>query len=304
MARERPVKSDDVYPESAVGFLQWALPKLGYRWSGYRKPRRQVLRRIRNRMADTGCTSYADYARYLERNSDEWEFLDASCDITISRFFRDRKLWDNLRDHVFPELISLRWQEPVRIWSAGCCNGEEAYSAAIMLMESAEGTASRTVPDVPGRVLATDRNPEVLHRAESALYDTGSLKEATCEEKQKWFEIETGGIESRVDEPGHPDSVSIKHRVRPEVRRLVTFRQHDISRTMPDDRFDIIFCRNLVFTYFTTERQITFLESLYRHMETHGYLIIGAHEQLPDCRTKTRFQKKMAYSYKMRDPQE
>ncbi|MBP3191402.1 CheR family methyltransferase [Natronogracilivirga saccharolytica] len=296
MARERPCNSDDVYPGTAVGFLQWALPKLGYRWAGYRKPRRQVIRRIRSLMADTGCTSYADYARFLERNPEEWKRLDANCDITISRFFRDRKLWDQLRDDVLPELMAARRPEPLRIWSAGCCNGEEAYSAAIMLMENAGQDSTGNLPESPGQILATDRNPEVLRRAESAFYSPGSLKEATANEKQKWFEFEAG-----IDKSDHVRAGAAGCRVRPEVRRLVTFRQLDISKKMPDTIFDIIFCRNLVFTYFTEERQFTALESFAERMQSNGYLITGSHEKLPDCALSARFEMVTSCLYKLSD---
>lgn len=71
--------------ENATTFLQWALPRMGYRWAGFRKPRRQILRRIRGRMYELGLSGgYEEYMRYLESNPGEWDILDRLCDVTAS----------------------------------------------------------------------------------------------------------------------------------------------------------------------------------------------------------------------------
>src|SRR5918999_3370615 len=105
-----------------VSLLQWALPRLGLRWEGFRRPRRQVCRRIQTRIRELGLDGVAAYRTYLEAGPDEWPVLERLCRVTISRFYRDRGVWDVLRAEL----------EPRRIWSAGCASGEEAYTAALV----------------------------------------------------------------------------------------------------------------------------------------------------------------------------
>ena len=83
-----------------VEFLQWALPRLKMRWPGFRKVRKQVGKRIRRRMRDLKLNGLSDYRCYLETHADEWARLDEICRITISRFYRDKGVFDELRDTV------------------------------------------------------------------------------------------------------------------------------------------------------------------------------------------------------------
>ena len=97
---------------------------------------------------------YDEYESYLENNPEEWEILDSFCYVTISKFFRDRKLWDNIRDEILSEyLLEQDRKHPMKIWSAGCCNWEEPYSIAII----ADQLLGRT-PDAKNlKILASDR---------------------------------------------------------------------------------------------------------------------------------------------------
>jgi chemotaxis protein methyltransferase CheR len=138
-----------------VAFLQWALPRLGRRWAGYRKVRRQVCRRVRRRVVELGLDSLDAYRAHLEAEPDEWEVLDGLMNVTISRFHRDRGVFEFLRDHVL---------EPgMRVWSAGCASGEEPYTLALLC----DGLD----------ILATDVDPVMLRRAEAASYPDSALRE-------------------------------------------------------------------------------------------------------------------------------
>ena len=81
-----------------VEFLQWALPRLRMRWAGFRKVRGQVCKRIGRRLKELGLGDIDAYRSYLDKHSEEWEILDGLCRITISRFHRDRKVFECLRD--------------------------------------------------------------------------------------------------------------------------------------------------------------------------------------------------------------
>ena len=138
-----------------VAFLQWALPRLGRRWAGYRKVRRQVCRRVRHRATELGLDGFAAYRERLERDADEWVVLDGLMNVTISRFYRDRGVFEFLRDEML---------EPgMRVWSAGCASGEEPYTLALLC----EGLD----------ILATDVDPAMLRRATAARYPASALRE-------------------------------------------------------------------------------------------------------------------------------
>lgn len=135
-----------------VAFPQWALPQVGRRWEGYRKVRERVCRVVRRRAADLGLGSLPRYRTHLEENPAEWAVLDALVDVTISRFYRDRSVFDALRDDVFPRLVERAGSRPIRVWSNGCPSGEEPYTLALMWWLSIAPDAA------PGRlrVLGTD----------------------------------------------------------------------------------------------------------------------------------------------------
>lgn len=252
------ISSDD------ITFLQWALPKMGYRWEGYRKPRNQVLKRIRERLHKLELTGgYADYKQYLEANPNEWKHLDRLCDVTISKFFRDRKVWNFLRDQLLPRMMHQNGNPPLTCWSVGCCNGEEPYSLAMISEQLAENGDWANGANV--EILATDRNPEVLQRAQKGTYPAGSLKELTQDEIDTFFH--------KID--------GEDYEVKKRLKLHVTFEQRDIQHSIPSQVFDLILCRNLVFTYFTRERQLQFMEELKSHLIKNGLLILGSNEKLP-----------------------
>jgi chemotaxis protein methyltransferase CheR len=138
-----------------VTFLQRTLPRLGRRWAGYRKVRRQVCRRIRHRIEELGLEDFDAYGDHLEAQPGEWAVLDGLMNVTISRFNRDRGVFEFLRDEVL---------EPgMRVWSAGCASGEEPYTLALLC----DGLD----------ILATDVDPAMLRRAEAARYPDSALRE-------------------------------------------------------------------------------------------------------------------------------
>jgi chemotaxis protein methyltransferase CheR len=151
-----------------VEFLQWALPRVGLRWAGFRKVRRQVLRRVRRRLEALGLTDLDSYRKFLEAHPAEWESFAALTPVTISRFYRDRAVFDALERVVLPALGS-----PVRAWSAGCASGEEAYTLALLGVDD---------------VLATDIDPTMLRRAEAAVYEPSSLRELPAALRERGFD--------------------------------------------------------------------------------------------------------------------
>ena len=246
-----------------VAFLQWALPQMGRRWVGYRKVRRQVCRRVSHRMRELGLGSLTEYRVHLERDPDEWPRLDALTNVTISRFYRDRAVYDFLVSQVLPTLVErarASGRSTIRVWSAGCANGEEPYSLAI-IWELAMASATR---DLRLEVLATDIRSVVLQRAERARYPSSAMKDLPEPWRDTAFDTEGDELV-----------------LLPRFRRAVTFMEHDIRSGPPDGRFDLVLCRYLAFTYFDDTGQRKTLRALVRATRPGGALVLGNREELP-----------------------
>ena len=250
--------------EQCVRFLQWALPKMHMRWRGYRKVRRQVCRRVDRRIQELGLAGVEAYRSWLGENDDEWRHLDACCRITISRFYRDRAVFDALADHVLLVLADAarqRGDTVLRTWSAGCGCGEEPYTLAIIW----HNELRHRFPGMGVEIVATDADPNVLRRARAGHYEAGSLKELPERLREQAFD--------RDDDA---------YRIKPESRRGVRFLEQDIREGQPDGRFDLVLCRNLVFTYFDECRQRELLRRIAGTMHDGAALVLGAHEHVPD----------------------
>jgi chemotaxis protein methyltransferase CheR len=248
--------------EECVSFLQWALPKLRARWPGFRKVRQQVCKRVARRFKSLGLPDVSAYRVYLETHSDEWTYLDELCWIPISRFYRDRAVFDHLAKKILPRVAQAakaRGEARVRAWSAGCGAGEEPYTLALLWRLSIQ----QQFPEVELQILATDVDRQQLDRAQTACYPRGSLKELPAD----WvgMAFEEGG----------------RFRLRPEFRRSIEFRQQDIRRELPDGPFSLILCRNVVFTYFEEKLQREIAVAIHQRLIPEGVLVLGRHEALP-----------------------
>ena len=250
--------------EQCVSFLQWALPQLHMRWPGYRKVRRQVCKRVDRRIQELGLEGVEAYRSWLGDNDDEWRHLDACCRITISRFYRDRAVFDALADQVLPALADAarrRGDTVLRVWSTGCGSGEEPYTLAVIWQSELQ----HRFPEMGVEIVATDADPNVLQRARAGRYAFGSLKELPERLRERAFRRDG-------------DAYALK----PEYRRGVRFLEQDIREGQPDGRFDLVLCRNLVFTYFDEDRQRDVLRRITGTMHDGAALVLGAHEHLPD----------------------
>lgn len=246
-----------------LAFLQWALPRLGLRWLGYRRVRGQACKRIQRRLVQLGLPDLATYAARLEADPAEWQVLERLCVITISRFFRDRRVWDALRDEVLPaqaEAALAAGDAELRCWSIGCASGEEAYTLSLLWTL---GLADR-YPGLRLRILATDVDEHVLARARTAEYGAASLRELPTGWLERAFEQHDGAF-----------------RVRESFRAAVELRREDVRRALPDGLFRVILCRNVVFTYFEEASQRETLARILTRLAPGGVLIAGRHERVP-----------------------
>lgn len=253
-----------------VDFLQWALPGLRMRWPGFRRVRRQVCKRLKRRIQCLGVDDASAYRHYLVGHPEEWSELDRLCQVTVSRFYRDRQVFIALERELLPHLAqqaAQRQADSVRGWSAGCARGEEPYT--LMLLWKL--VIARRFPGVDLHLLATDINPQLLNSARRACYPFSTVKNLP----PAWRD---GGFTLAVD----------RYCLQPHYRQGVEFMQHDIRSPPPDGPFDFVLCRNLVLTYFDQELQSEIMNGISRALVPGGYLVIGVHEQLPDQLTVFR----------------
>ena len=255
---------DSMTDLDCVTFLQWCLPRLGYRWPGFRKVRAQVCKRISRRMAELSLPDTNHYRTYLETHSDEWTHLDRCCRVTISRFYRDRAVFDSLRDEFLPSLarqVAKSGRSSVRCWSAGCASGEEPYTLQ-MLWQLAVGPS--TGLDIQLQISATDIDSYLLDRAKKAVYPSSSLQGLPDDLVATAFEY--SGSDRVLTSP---------------FRRNVRWLNQDIRTDSPAGPFDLVLCRNLAFTYFDPSVQTKVIDRIRSVTRPNGLVVIGSHEGLP-----------------------
>lgn len=246
-----------------VSFLQWALPLLRLRWPGFRKVRGQVCKRIQRRMKELGLEGADAYRRFLATHPEEWLALEQMCRVTISCFYRDRAVFDGLSREVLPALAGAAIEggrSTLTGWSAGCGSGEEPYTLTLIW-----GFLLRSrFPSLSLRLVATDVDRELLGRAERACYPPSSLAQLPPEWREAAFEVVEG-----------------EYALHRRFQQAVEFGLRDIRGSPPEGPFDLILCRNLVFTYFEESLQRQILTQLLGVLAPGGALIVGRREIVP-----------------------
>jgi two-component system CheB/CheR fusion protein len=217
-----------------------------------------ILRRLRGRMNATSRPTLAAYAAYLESDPEEFARLVNSLLIKVTEFFRDPKLFEYLRGRVLPELIAeaRRDQRELRIWSAGCSTGEEAYSAAIIVADA----LGEEFPWPEVRIFATDIDREAIAFARRGVYQPAALKGLPAGARDRYFVKSDGGYE-----------------VGKRLRALMVFGEHDLGERAPFPRIDLLLCRN-VLIYFTAPMQRIALETFAFSLRPGGRLALGPSE--------------------------
>ncbi|MFC1823486.1 CheR family methyltransferase [Thermodesulfobacteriota bacterium] len=216
--------------------------------------------RLSKRMRSTSISSVAEYLKILENDDQELtHFLDAiSTNHTF--FFREPHHFEFLGDG------------HMNIWCAAASSGEEPYSLAIDCLEKGFKPA----------ILATDISTVALAAAERGVYPYDKAKNVASHLLKKHFQKGNGKWEGFI-------------RVKDEVKRMVTFRRYNLlTDPMPDLRFDVIFCRN-VLIYFDNPVKEKVINKLYRVLKTKGYFIIGGAESLNNLKHHYKYIKPSIY---------
>ena len=237
-------------------FLNQLRERTGVDFGAYKRP--TILRRLQRRMLATGNTRLRDYIRYAGKSPDEYRRVASSFLIKVTQFFRDPELFSYLRETLVPALLAdaREADRELRIWSAGCATGEEAYSLAILLREA---QAAAEDP-VPVRIFATDLDEEAVAFARRGVYPESVLANIPPDVVERDFIRHGDGFE--VAKP---------------VRSLVVFGQHDLGYRSPFPRIDLVLCRN-VLIYFTPELQKRALQLFAFSLREGGHLVLGKAE--------------------------
>jgi len=197
----------------------------------------------------------ADLIRTLKSSNVEYEALLERLLTQETSFFRYPHVFDAIEKKVLPELhVKKFWENPrtLRMWSAACSTGEEAYSLAITLADSLDFAEAWNI-----HILATDVSRKALQHAERGVYSPRALGELTPKQ-----------VESAFAKVG--DQFMVKAR----LRNLVTFTQQNLVEATYMGRFDVIFCMN-VLIYFSEEKRKQVIKHLYDALEPGGYLVLG-----------------------------
>jgi chemotaxis protein methyltransferase CheR len=233
-------------------------------WQGYRRVRKGVKKRLARHMLECGCRTAAHLLRLLQEDLEVRQKTIELLTVSISRFFRDLRLWEVLDHSILPILIREVEPDgsgPVRVWSAGCSCGEEVYSLKI-LWEGLE-TLFPALP--PLELWASDSNPEVLEMARAGVYPPSSLENVTPARVSNCFVPVPGGF--AVKEP---------------FKSGVLWLQHDfITQAPPRAEFDLIFVRNNLLTYYEPALHIPAFLRMLDALRTGGFVIIGMNELIP-----------------------
>ncbi|WP_017719999.1 CheR family methyltransferase [Kamptonema formosum] len=229
----------------------------GFDFTGYKRP--SLMRLMKKRMQKVQVTSFSEYLDYLEVHPLEFSQLFNSLLLNVTAFFRDKSAWDYLSEEIVPRILgSKNPDDPIRVWSAGCGSGKEAYTLAIVLAEALGADAFRTRV----KIYATDLDDEAVTDGRSALYTEKDIQPIPPELRSKYFE-----------------TVAAHYTFRSDLRRAVIFGRHDLVQDPPISRLDLLVCRNTLM-YFNAETQARILARFHFALNNTGFLFVGKAEML------------------------
>ncbi|HZE89102.1 MAG TPA: protein-glutamate O-methyltransferase CheR [Verrucomicrobiae bacterium] len=222
--------------------------------------RSYVQRRLLARMRATRASGAAAYARLLSRDPGEADRLVAALSTKVTQFYRNPSFYALLQSRIVPEILAAASPgRTVRIWSAGCATGEEAWSLASIVHLSAAGA-----PGVPVRVVGTDVDRQAIATAKRGVYPAGALRSVPTEIRARCFNAIDDG---RLAAPS------------PALAAVCTFRVESLFARTAAGAFDLILCRN-VLIYFEADRQQQILARLATALRPGGYLALGRVERI------------------------
>ena len=237
------------------------LNQFGLSWDGYRKVRRGVKKRIGRHMQEMGCRTMQKYIFALDQDKDARQHCERLMTVSISRFFRDRALWQTIENQILPTIIKEN-RKGVKVWSAGCACGEEVYTLKI-LWHALSGRF-QCLPVL--EIWATDMNHVYLNKARAGIYPPSSLKEIP------------EGFRALYFQPGPEEQT---YTLAECLKKGIKWREYNLLLDPPVTNFQVIFLRNSLLTYYEDELRAPAFQKVLDSLAQGGFLIIGSHEKIP-----------------------
>jgi chemotaxis methyl-accepting protein methylase len=216
-----------------------------------------LKRRLNIRLKARGISDYTEYAQLLDSDPSEFHSLLATFSINVTEFFRDVDFCNAFYSHIIPDLHFRAGKgSEIKIWSAGCASGEEAYTLAIMFAE-----ASESLDGFKGRIIATDFSSKAIETARLGRYDAVRLANVPEDILTKYFTRLPNG----------------RHQVSEKLKNMIDFDVGNLATMDAPQHVDAIFCRN-VLMYFDKDMQIRILAKFHKSLKDGGYFILGQSE--------------------------
>ena len=230
---------------------------MGYRWR--RLNRRNVRRKLRKRMEELRIYDVEKYMALLNTDIREMGIFDSLLRVTITRFFRNQGIWEDL-EGLLGSYMNNTADQFITAWSAGCAGGEESFTLAMLMMNiTGGGPVSRW------SIIGTDSNLAAIERSCVTSYMWGSVREVPSDSLARWF--------NRTDD---------KWVLSEDILNSVRFEINDMLRDPAPGPFNLVLLRNSILTYNTGEVQRAVLEKVRECLIPPGLIVIGRKEDLPE----------------------
>lgn len=232
---------------------------LGFNSEQYKES--HFKRRVEVRMRLKNAKDYRDYLNILNKNPAEYTALVDALTVNVTNFFRNPETYEAIEKEVLPAIIKERSNKPIkiiRIWSAGCSIGVEAYSIAIMLHKLLKHNFSKYHISIIG----TDIDKASLLKARLGVYTETEMKGIDSKILEQYFKVNDG-----------------RYHIIDDLKKITTFKQNDLISGTKLSGFDAIFCRNVTI-YFKKELQEKLYMNFYKSLNDGGYFVMGKTETL------------------------
>jgi chemotaxis protein methyltransferase CheR len=217
-----------------------------------------IKRRIAVRMRSLQLQKYGDYLAYLQNNIREYDVLLDKLTINVTQFFRDPEIFVELENVILPDLLK-NTKDRLRVWSAGCSTGEEPYSVAISIAETAQRLG---VSNYDFEICGTDIDVLAVQKASAGIYEGRTLDNISNDRRNRYFTNDGKNF-----------------LIRDSVKNKVKIFKLNLMEPYKKNYFDVVFCRNVII-YFTRELQKTVLGHYYDSLKENGILFLGKTETM------------------------
>ncbi len=218
---------------------------------------KQMRRRIDTLARKNQAKSYEEYVKLISTDKEKFKQFINFITINVSEFYRNPDQWTLMDRDVIPEILKHN-KGQIKIWSAACSTGDEPYSLAMAF--------SKHVPLSNIRILATDIDDQVIASAKAGLYDAKAVANVPADLKKKYF-----------------TPVGDSFKISDDIKKCVTFKEHNLLKDAYPKDYDLILCRNVVI-YFTDEAKDMIYKNFYDSLKSDGILFIGSTEQITTYR--------------------